>query len=117
MDLIPKMSVFLNQQAQLSIKDANERRLKTSIRWLVEAVNGQLKKWRALNNIILNVQIPYIRDYFKNVCAILNALHPAKLNNIEDDNVIAQRMLDLMKNPNYLQQTIEENGWDRKVGR
>ncbi|GFU18472.1 DDE Tnp4 domain-containing protein [Trichonephila clavipes] len=35
-------------------------------------------------------------------------------NNIEDDYVIAQRMLDLVKKPNYLQQTVEENGWARK---
>ncbi|GFU57702.1 DDE Tnp4 domain-containing protein [Trichonephila clavipes] len=86
----------------------------TSIRWVVEAVNGQLKSWRALNNIILNVQIPYIGDYVKIVYAILNAFLPARLNNIEDDNVIAQRMLDVGKKPNYLQQTVEENGRARK---
>ncbi|GFW65387.1 hypothetical protein TNCV_396531 [Trichonephila clavipes] len=50
----------------------------------------------------------------KIVCAILNAFHPARLNNIEDDNVTAQQMQDLVKKPNYLQQKIEENGWARK---
>ncbi|GFV78716.1 DDE Tnp4 domain-containing protein [Trichonephila clavipes] len=38
----------------------------------------------------------------------------ARLNNMEADNVIDQRMLDLVKKPNYLQQTVEENGWARK---
>ncbi|GFY16397.1 DDE Tnp4 domain-containing protein [Trichonephila clavipes] len=111
MDLVPKMPAFLDKQAQLP-KDANETRLETSIRWVVEAVNGQLKNWRALSNIIPNVQIPYIGDYVKIVCANLNVFHPARLN-IEDDNVIAQRMLDLEKT-NYLQETIEENDWARK---
>ncbi|GFS57505.1 DDE Tnp4 domain-containing protein [Trichonephila clavipes] len=70
--------------------------------------------WRALNNIIPNVQIPYIGDNAKIVCPILNVFHPARLKNIEDDNVIAQRMLNLVKKPNYLQQAVEENGWARK---
>ncbi|GFW47735.1 DDE Tnp4 domain-containing protein [Trichonephila clavipes] len=114
MDLVPKKRAFLDKQAQSFAEDASETRLVASIRWAVEAVNIQLKKWRALNNIIPNVKIPYIGDYVKIVCAILNAFHPARLNNIEDDNVVAQRMLDLVKKLNYLQQTVEENGWARK---
>ncbi|GFW59634.1 DDE Tnp4 domain-containing protein [Trichonephila clavipes] len=114
MNLEPKMSAFLDKPAQLSTENANETRLVTSICWVVEAVKGQLKNWGFLNNIISNVQIPYIGDYVKIVCAILNAFHPARLNNIENDNVIAHRMLDLVKKPNYLQQTVEENGWARK---
>ncbi|GFT53485.1 DDE Tnp4 domain-containing protein [Trichonephila clavipes] len=90
MDLEPKMPAFLDKQAQLSIEDANETRLVISIRWVVEAVNGQHKKWKALNNIIPNVKIPYSGDHVKIVSAILNAFHPARLHNIEDDNVIAQ---------------------------
>ncbi|GFX65702.1 hypothetical protein TNCV_4093941 [Trichonephila clavipes] len=71
MDPVPKLSAFLEKQAQLCIEDANETRWVTSIRWVVEAVN-------------------------------------ARLNNIEDESVIAQSMLDLVKKPNYLQQTVEE---------
>ncbi|GFT53473.1 DDE Tnp4 domain-containing protein [Trichonephila clavipes] len=90
MDLESKMPTFLDKQVRLSTKDANKTRLVTSVRWAVEVVNGELTNWRALNNIIPNVQIPYIGDYVKIVSAILNAFHPARLNNIEDDNVIAQ---------------------------
>ncbi|GFT54704.1 DDE Tnp4 domain-containing protein [Trichonephila clavipes] len=84
------MPPFLDKQAQLSIEDAKETRLVISIRWVIEAVNGQHKKWRALNNIISNIQVPYIGNYVKIVFAILNAFHPARLNNIEGDNVIVQ---------------------------
>ncbi|GFW68512.1 ATP-dependent DNA helicase [Trichonephila clavipes] len=44
MDVVPKMPALLDKQAQLSIEDAKETSLVTSIRWVVEAVNGQLKK-------------------------------------------------------------------------
>ncbi|GFV44341.1 DDE Tnp4 domain-containing protein [Trichonephila clavipes] len=114
MDLLPKMPAFLDKQAQLSIADANETRLVILIRWVVKEVNGQHKKRRDLKNIIPNVQIPYIGYYAKIGYAIHNAFHPARLNNNGDDNVIVQRMLDLVKKPYYLQQTVEENGWARK---
>ncbi|GFV76498.1 DDE Tnp4 domain-containing protein [Trichonephila clavipes] len=81
------MLKFLDNQAQLSTKDANETHLVASIHWVVLAANGHLKNWRALNKIIPNNQIPYIRDFVKFVCAIVNAFHPARLNNIEDYNI------------------------------
>ncbi|GFY08436.1 DDE Tnp4 domain-containing protein [Trichonephila clavipes] len=100
------MPAFLDKQVRLSTEDAKETRLVTSIHWVIEAVNGQLKNRRALNNNVPNVQIPYIGDYVKIVCEILNAFHPARFNNMEDENVIAQQMLDIVKKPNYLQQTL-----------
>ncbi|GFU54165.1 DDE Tnp4 domain-containing protein [Trichonephila clavipes] len=86
MGLVPKIPSFLDKQAHSFIDYANETHLLIYIRFVVEAVNGQRKKWRALSNIIPNVQIPYIGDYVKIVSAILNAFHPARRNNIEDDN-------------------------------
>ncbi|GFV97870.1 DDE Tnp4 domain-containing protein [Trichonephila clavipes] len=114
MDTVPKMSAFQDKQAQLPIEDANKTRLVISILWVVETVISQHKKGRALNNIIPNVQILYIGDYVKIVSVILNAFHPTRFSNIEVDNIIVQRMLDLAKKPNYLQQTVEENDWARK---
>ncbi|GFV85853.1 DDE Tnp4 domain-containing protein [Trichonephila clavipes] len=111
MNLVPKMFSFFDNQAYFSAEDAKETRLVTLIHWLVEAVNAQLKSWRDLNSIIPYIQIPYTGDYIKIVCAIIHAFHPARLNNIEDGNVIVQRMLDLVKMSYYLQRTVEENGW------
>lgn len=48
------------------------------------------------------------------ICAILNAFHPTRIKNTEDDEIIAQRMIDLVKKPNYLKQIVEEKGWARK---
>ncbi|GBP88771.1 hypothetical protein EVAR_65370_1 [Eumeta japonica] len=114
MGLLHKMPQFLNKQKQFSTEDANETRLVTKVRWVVEAVNGQLKNWRALDKVVPNSQIPYIGDYVRIICAVLNAFHPARIKNTEDDEIIAQRMLDLVERPNYLKQMVEEKGWMRK---
>lgn len=114
MGLVHEMPRFLNKQQQFSTEDANKTRLVTKVRWVVEAVNGQLKNWRAFDKVIPNTQIPYIGDYVRIVCAMLNAFHPTRITNTEDDEIIAQRMLDLAKNPNYLQQIVEEKGWAKK---
>ncbi|GBP23667.1 hypothetical protein EVAR_80284_1 [Eumeta japonica] len=97
-----------------STEDANETRLVTKVRWVVAAVNGQLKNWRALDKVVPNSQISYIGDYVRIICAVLNAFHPARIKNTEDDGIIAQRMLHLVKRPNYLKQMVEEKGWIRK---
>ena len=35
----------------------------TKVRWVVESVNGRVKQWRALSNVMPNSQIPFIGDY------------------------------------------------------
>ncbi|GFU40544.1 DDE Tnp4 domain-containing protein [Trichonephila clavipes] len=110
------MPAFLDKQAQLSTEDANETRLVASIRWVVEAWYWARTRDKASHGPI-PIPLGYRghEDYVKVVCLILNAFHPARLYNIEDDNTITQRMLDFVKKPNYLQQTFEENGRARKM--
>lgn len=108
------MPWFLNKQQQFSTEEANKTRLVTQVRWVVEAVNGQLKNWRALDKVILNTQIPYIGDYVRIICVILNAFHHTRIKNTEDDEIIAQSILDLVKSPNYLQQIVQKDGWEKK---
>ncbi len=57
---------------QLPTRDANLTRLRTKIRWIVEAINGRLKQWRFLANVICNHYIPYIGDFFNIVGALIN---------------------------------------------
>lgn len=50
-----QMPVFLPKSCkQHSTFDANSSRLVTKIRWVVEAANGRLKKWRFLDNVVCN---------------------------------------------------------------
>ncbi|GFS83284.1 DDE Tnp4 domain-containing protein [Trichonephila clavipes] len=114
MDLVPKIPAFLDKQSQLSTEDTNKTRLVTSIFLCSRSSKRPAQELESFKQYYLKCPIPYIGDYVTIVCAIVNAFHPSRLNNIEDDNVIVQRMLDLVKKPNYLQQTIAENGWARK---
>lgn len=68
--LVPKMPHFLREGRQHSIEDANESRLVTKIRWVVESVNGLIKSWKMLTQVFPNSQIPYVGDYVRIVSAL-----------------------------------------------
>lgn len=109
------MPHFLNKtQKQHTTEEANESRLVTKVRWVVESVNGRVKKWKALSNTMPNSQIPYVGDYVRIVCALCNALRPPLVTSLEKDEVIAKRMMILAKRPNKLQSKVLKNGWDKK---
>lgn len=113
--LLPKMPHFLDKEKQHDTKSASESRLVTKIRWVVESVNGLIKSWKMLANVILNSNIPFIGDYVRIVCAICNAYRPPRINATSlDDDIIAQRKLALTKKPNNLQKIVEDKHWSRK---
>lgn len=61
---------------QHTTKEANSSRLVTKIRWVVDAANGRIKKWLYLNNVVHNSQIPYIGDFVRIVCSMINKYRP-----------------------------------------
>ncbi|XP_071579592.1 uncharacterized protein [Temnothorax nylanderi] len=73
------MPNFLQQGSQHDTLSANESRLVTAIRWVVEAVNGLLKTWKMLAQVIPNSQIPYIDDFVRIVAALCNAYRPPRV--------------------------------------
>jgi DNA-directed RNA polymerase specialized sigma subunit len=57
------------------------------IRWVVESVNGKLKCWKYLANIIPNSQIPYIGEYVSLVSAIVNKYcKPLNPSQVDDEH-------------------------------
>jgi hypothetical protein len=53
-----EMPVFLKRgQKQHNVEESNSSRLVTKIRWVVESVNGKLKCWKYLANIIPNTTL------------------------------------------------------------
>ena len=111
---ISKMPHFFKKGSQHSVNEANESRLVTKVRWVVEAINGLIKTWKAFNNVFPNIQIPYIGDYVRIVCAICNAFRPRRIRDNPDDNLIAERMLRLASQPNHLRERVEEKRWAKK---
>ncbi|XP_065213296.1 uncharacterized protein LOC135840599 [Planococcus citri] len=112
---IYKMPHFLSKGQQHSMEEANESRLITKMRWVVEAVNGLIKTWRALDHVFPNSQIPFIGDYVRIVCALCNRYRPARVKSHDDDLLVANRMLTLAKMSNPLQKKAIENNWSQKT--
>jgi len=113
--LIPVMPRFLESGSQNDTASANESRLVTKIRWVVESVNGLVKQWKMFSQVMPNSQIPFIGDYVRIVAAICNAYRPPRVSaTCHDDAIIADRMLALSKKENKLQKMVDNNGWARK---
>ena len=110
-----EMPSFLQKgQSQHTVEDSNTSRLVTKIRWVVESVNGRLKTWKYLNNIIPNSQIPHIQDDLKTVCAICNKfMKPLVSCNEESETLLGCKMLVLSKQNNLLMENVKSNGWDK----
>ena len=109
------MPHFLNKsQKQHTTEEANESRLVTKVRWVVESVNGRVKKWKALSNKMPNSQIPYVGDYVRIVCSLCNAFRPPLVTSSESDGILAKRMMVLAKSSNTLQGKVFKHSWDKK---
>ena len=94
---------------------ANYSRLVTKIQWVVESVNGLIKQWKLLSQVMPNSQIPFIGDYVRIVSAICNAYRPSRVSVTRHDNdIIAERMLALSQRENTLQKIVVDNGWSKK---
>lgn len=64
---------------------------------MIEAVNGFLKKGKALDYVFPNSQIPYVGDYVCIVSALCNAFRPPRTSD-DPNTIIAERMLRLSAN-------------------
>jgi len=108
------MPHFLQNKHQHTTEEANESRLITSVRWIVEAVNGVIKRWKALGQVIPNSQIPLIGDFVRIVCAICNAFRPPRVKKNDEQEIVAKRMLRLVEKPNQLKLLVETENWTKQ---
>lgn len=80
------MPCFLQNQKQHTTKDANYSRLITMIRWIIESVNGRIKKFKYFYNVVQNNDITTIETDLKNICAIINAYRPQISSTDDEEN-------------------------------
>ena len=73
------MPNYLTEGKQHSSVEANQSRLVTKTRWVVESINGLIKRWLYFNNIVENVNIPNLEEDFKIICAIINKYRPPRV--------------------------------------
>ena len=96
---------FSEDKKQLTTKEANESRFVTKCRWVIEAVNGQLKQFKALNSI-QNHHIPHIMDDFKIAAALTNRFSERLVSDEEDWNIITENMLKQFDEPNKVERIV-----------
>ena len=103
-----------NQKKQHRTEEANESRLVTKVRWVVESANGRIKQLRALSNVLPKTQISFAGNYVRIVCSLCNVFRPPLVTSLESDAVMAKRMMTLAKSDNKLHQKAIENKWDKR---
>ena len=104
-----KMPYFLSKKAnQFTTDEANQTRLVTKIRWVVESANGRIKQWRFFDKVVPNTILKNIGGYFAIVCALINAYRPLFIVDISKDDAIADRILRLVTQSNYIKAYVDK---------
>jgi hypothetical protein len=87
--------------------DANESRLVTKCRWVVESFHARFKKWRFFSERIDQSFLVNIGNLTRIVAACLNQYRPVLYNaNSDYDRVTAQRMIDLLHRQSGLEKLV-----------
>lgn len=98
-----KMTAHLQpNERQLSTEDANDSRIITKSRWIVEARNGHIKSmFKFLQQMIHIQHLPHLGDFYRIAGAIINKYHTPIL--MEGANVeMAQRLIEKAREPNVV---------------
>lgn len=104
-----KMPSLLPQgQRQLSTHEANQSRLVTKTRWVVEARNGHLKSvFKFFQNTIRIPHVPNLGEFLRIAGAIINKYHPLIYMEEADEN-LARELLQRATRPNVIQQRVDD---------
>ena len=101
-------------QKQMTTYEANESRLTTKIRWIVETTNGKLKtKFRANSKVQRNVTLQHSIDDWRISAAILNRFFN-EYDSKPEDFIMATKMKAKLNVPNRLEHILSEHKLDRK---
>ncbi|XP_051176697.1 uncharacterized protein LOC127291551 [Leptopilina boulardi] len=110
-----KMPAFLERgQRQFDTLTANESRLITKSRWMVEAKNGHFKTvFKFFQGTVTITHVIHIGDFYKIAGAILNAyrdtIHMAGAN-----RQLAEQMLEKSRRPNAVQERVQLENLERR---
>ena len=79
----------------------------------MESANARIKRWKYLDRVLPNRQVPYVGDFLRIICAICNKYLPALSQSSGSDDMQAQHMLQLASNSNKLQEEVVSRGLER----
>jgi hypothetical protein len=93
MNLFALLKGIAKKDEQLTTFQANETRLVTKVRWVIEDDNGETKQsFRALDGVIQNTMLPHIIQDYKIASSLKNCFFSSKLSDAEDSIEIADEI-------------------------
>ena len=110
-----KMPKLLNTKVerQFKTKDANESRVVTKGRYVVEVRNGTMKEfWHLFNQIWDTYSIEHFHDDFLIGAAIINAFLKKVVSDKNDSENITNRMLQSIDKPNILKNIVGSRSFE-----
>ena len=110
--LIP--ALLPKNKKQLSTEEANESRLCTKQRWVVESVNSSLKRFKFFKHTIASEYVPQLFEDFKIAAAIHN-VYFRRMYSDHDEPEVASLILTNLNTPNIMQNIVEQEGLARKI--
>jgi hypothetical protein len=104
------------KQKAFTAAQGNESRRVTLIRWVVEAVNGRIKrKFRLFRDVVPGGYLEKTGTFFKIACAIINRFSPPLSQNSPRNDRIAEKALELMAKENELEKRVTDEKLDRNT--
>ncbi|CAF1148533.1 unnamed protein product [Didymodactylos carnosus] len=100
--------IYVQKKKKYTSEQANDNRMITVIRWIVEAANGRLKQFKYLDKIVPNSTLPYIFDYISIVAALINAFQAPCIQDTTNDQYIAGEMLQRRNKKNVLEEKLND---------
>lgn len=104
-----RMPSFLEKKEKaLSVSDANQTRIVTSLRWVVESANGRIKRWNFWRNTVRNRDFEFIEQDFKITSALINKFRSQLSKNNDAESIDTYReMLVKCQQDNPLKSYVE----------
>ncbi|CAF1418557.1 unnamed protein product [Rotaria magnacalcarata] len=103
------MPGFLHNKKQLPADDANRTRFVTKNRWVIESVNGKIKQWKFMAQVIQHSTIRFISDYLDIICALINKYQCPAVKDIESGREIVMKMREMLTTENRLQERLAKH--------
>ena len=109
------MPALKGKRNQITTTEANESRLVTKLRWVVEAVHGIIgSKFKLLHNQLDNKLLPAAEIYCKIACFLVNFFGKRLNSDLGMQEEIGDYMLSRKTVENSLAKEVQENNWNRK---
>ena len=87
---------------QFTAESANQTRIVTKLRWVIERANGCIKQWRLSNKVLPNSLLKMAGDLVAIVCALQNCYGAPFIQTMSRDKELAEKMLTLRDEINEL---------------